>query len=265
MLQPITANAGAWVLDEGKFKIIPSYNFYYSDEYFDSSGSSQNSKKFIKNELALNFEYGLNQTTTIGLTPFFTALNAPRSHNSNRNQALSSFEIYTRHKLGEHDGFVFSIEPKLKLPGLYEADSTPNMGSRTVDLEIAFNVGKNHNFYSLGGFSDVRVAYGNYIDKFLLHDANPYIKADFTIAVEFLPTWLIMPKLYTNFSMHDAPTNMGAGNIVNPKNYTLIKPELNLVKRIGNDASIQLGYYQDIYGENTGKGHGFSGSLWLDF
>jgi hypothetical protein len=261
------SQAGAWLVDEGKSKTISEVSYYSANKFIDSDGSKSAIPSFTKLEISNLIEYGYSSNLTLGAKPFFSYVDDKSSQHQAPN--ISVIELFSRHKLFEKNKQISSLENKLILPGFYnEQKNSINTNALPTknddaDFELSFNLGSSLLLNNTPSFYNFSIGFGNNVKNFFEADANPYLKTELTFGYEFLPNWLIMPKILGNFSLYSQ--NNAQIYTINQKNYSLIKPQIGIVKKLTKELSIEVSCFHDLWGENTSMGNGGLISIWKDF
>lgn len=268
------ANSAAWTQEKGESQLILNSSYYFSNNNFDNNGNSLPSDSFYKIELNPFYEYGLTEDITIGGSTFIQKAQKKTNAEKQKQTKLTSLELFIRKKLHSTDSTVFSIQPMIKLPGLYDENDQPSFGKKQITTEIRFLAGKGLTYklpsIPLIGkflkfseepqnhFLNLEVAF-----RHNLREGADEFRIDPTIGIRTNDKTLYLLQAFTTIGI--GPAGTSAIQSGNPLDYDSLKIQWSVVKKLNKRTSIQLAAFRDVWGKNTGEGSGSLISLWYNF
>lgn len=138
--------AGAWTAKQNAFYEKLAFNYYYSHETFNATGSrggTPNNGKFTDYNLSNYFEYGLfDNLTAINSLTYKWIENTDNSTRATA-KGLGDVDLGLRYKLldSEKAGIV-STQLLVKIPGPYGARDPLPLGNGQYDTEIKLLYGR---------------------------------------------------------------------------------------------------------------------------
>ena len=241
------AHAGAWLQEKGHGLWMAQATYFTSEEFFDAEGALVPQPRFSKLEFQPYGEYGLTDKITIGGTAYLHQVSQSGDHNP----GLADPEVFARMRLWHNARHVLSIQPLVKLPGLYRDGGVPRGGSRSLDAELALLYGRNLSVLSDHDYTDTRIGY-----RWRSRGLAPQWRADFAAGFYLGEHWLIVPGLHAVLTP-DADENR-AFSENGEQDYNLYKAELTGAYLIDDRRWIQLSLFDHIGGINAGAGRGLS-------
>lgn len=248
------AHAGAWTQPEGQGQYIQNIVFYSTGEAFDGAGHRAQDAGFRKLELNPYLEYGVTDRWTVGLSAFLHYLEQDAAAGGvAANIGLGETEVFARYRLYEHQGFVLSAQPLLKLPSHYR-DRAPVAGRTQWDGEAAL----------FGGYGFSAMGQHHYLDTKLawrarsgaLHDQ---FRASLAFGMGITDSLQLLPELYWTGR---AQGGNAAFSVSGQNDYELLKGQLSLVWHLDERYAVQFGAFRHIAGEDTGAGGGVFTAFW---
>lgn len=254
LLLPSPAFAGAWVQDAGAWQVITTASHYSTKERFDNNGNRVSQPRYSKYEINPYIEYGMWDHTTIGANLFLQ-----RAESSGQtNYGIGDTEFFARTRLWHNDKAVISIQPMIKLPGIYENRNTPKIGSDKMDVGASLIGGYSFDAIGMNHFSEIELGYRNRFGA----PENQTI-ANFTLGSHVAQDWMVLAQSLNTFR---AGYNAGAAYTQSSgDDYTLNKLQLSAVYKLNEQISLQGGGYHVLDGKNTGTGQGAIFALWTRF
>jgi hypothetical protein len=249
-----SANPGAWVQDKGAWQLITTASYYSTSERFDNQGNSVAQPRYTKYEINPYIEYGLWDHTTVGANLFLQQAN----NSARSNLGISDAEFFARTRLWSDAHSVISVQPMIKLPGLYERRNQPKIGGDHMDVGLALIGGHSFNAFGFSNFAELelgqRARFGD--------PKNQYI-ANASIGSNVAQDWKIIAQ---SFNTIRAGSNAGAAFTQSSgDDYTLNKLQLSAVYKVNEQVSLQGGGYHVLDGKNTGSGEGLIFAVWTKF
>lgn len=261
--------ASAWLQKEGSGQSILTASYYNSGSFIDKEGNKTDTKPFTKWEVNPFFEYGVTDDITVGLSPSFQALAQKQDSSIKYNSNFAYSDFLLRAKLLQGDSYVFSLQPLIKIPGFYDDEQRPFMGKKQVDLELRLLAGYGFKldipvriikvpYPGQSQFVNFEFAYRKH-----LGDTHDELRFDSTLGFRFDRQILLMAQVFSIFSLDPL---MDGGNLQNDSSgFSMVKAQASVVGQITEDKSLQLGFYNDLWGRNAGRGAGVILALWYNF
>lgn len=245
------AHAGAWPQPIDHLQIIVPYTLTRATEEYDAHGKTARRNRYIKNEWAPYFEYGLTgHTTLVGQLTFISDhtswLGKPVVSRS-----LSEIKIGARFALGEWQETYISLQPQIIRHG--SPNQSDPFASRRGDIdgELAVTLGRHFKWLGLDGFTD------NLLGLDIRPANRPSaLRANLTLGVDFNPRTKLMLKSesYAAFSKGSAASQIQSNKL-----------GLSLVRRMDKAVSFEVGGMASLSGRNTIKERSVRFALWYDF
>ncbi len=251
-----TSFAGAWTAKQNAFYEKLSFNYYYSHEFFSSSGSrggAPNNGKFTDYDISNYFEYGLLDNLTAINSLTYKWLNNDTDQSLSKGHGLGDVDLGLRYKLLDSEKIgIVSTQLLVKIPGTYDKNDPLPLGNGQVDTEIRFLYGR-----SLYPWIP---AYGNVEIGYRWRDGEP--SDEFRYLIEFGVD--ITKELYSRIKL-DGTLSLDNGNHLdsggNPtttNNFDLGKLDIAVGYKLTPAWGAEVSYRPDIYGQNTAAGANYS-------
>jgi hypothetical protein len=250
---PVLSLAAAWTSPEGETNIFNSFTYYETAHFLDQDGKSIPQAKFLQYTYNPYIEYGLENDLTLGASPLFEY----QTEKGDQSSAFYGSDIFFRKKLYEDGAQVFSLQPQITIPGLYNGSALPQIGAKVFANELRLLHGYGFAALDQNHFTDLEIAYNK------RYGANDQVEFDATLGLRFTEDLLLLNQIFSTFSTQAVKTNRIA--ITGSNDYNLVKMQFSLVKEIFPDVSVQAGLSRNIWGENTGGGGSMIFSLWYKF
>lgn len=259
-LVPLISKAAALPETTGHWFIAPQVNYYTTDQYWNKSGSSKPLSKygpFIKKEISIYAEYGLNSKNTI---TFKTALDELQQNNPmngvQKSGGFTEFNVGLIHNIYIKGPYALSVYGQILLPnGQNPAEHVPLVGYGRAGIESGILFGG----YFNEAFFDTGLGYRAYFG----YPSNQ-IRAYATTGINLTPSWQGLLSVYGDFG-----TNSGAsfksGNVILQPYYQLVQVSLSMRYRMVPGLSIVPNITMPVWGRNTGQGYSVGMSLWANF
>ena len=271
LLLPTLSYSAAWTQAVGSGQVIVNGSYYVSDHSYDQRGKLSLANLYVKKEINPYIEYGLTDDVTLGGSFFLQRAEQQQSGVDYSQMAFSSAEFFVRKKLWENDSWVFSVQPWIKLPGLYEESDFPSFGKKQIDTEIRFLLGKSIHWslpikhFNWGEWGNAEYHFMN-MEVAVRHHGEvgkEEVRVDPTLGIRLRGDIMLLAQGFATFGVGPAGSQLiQTGNAVN---YDVIKIQLSGVKEITEKTSLQLGVFQEVWGRNIGGGAGGLLSLWYRF
>lgn len=255
LLPALPAHAGGWVQEKGDTLFINQLTYFTSNHYYDRSGNTQKEPSFSKLEYQPYLEYGLDEAYTIGGDAYLQRA----WQNGSNNTGIADPEIFLRARLYHDNNQVFSLQPLVKLPSLYEDNSrTPRGGSRSTDTELSLLYGRNLHWLSDRDYLDTRLGY-----RVRNRGLNNQTKADLAIGLSPAANWQVIPAL--RYVRADSLGNSATFTENGEMDYDLLKAELGVAYQLTPKDWVQLTVFDHLAGRQTGSGDGVTVAYGVHF
>jgi hypothetical protein len=243
--------AGAWIQPKGKGLNILTTDYYLSDKFRNSRGVLEDGSNYKKLTLSNFLEYGASKRLTLGF--YFSSIWV-RSDFISPTSALDGRKIFARYEIYSAGSAVVSVEGAANFlgPGA-RVDVPPKNSSLNTSESIQYGTSGTLKALSGHWFFDSSIGI---IQR---HGAGTLLQliAQGGLKLKNDKLWFFLQD-YNTFS---------ARNIASPSgvNYNLVTIVPSILYWVTNKTSLQLGYRDDIYGQNVGVGHAVFLSLWHKF
>lgn len=248
------ANPGAWVMPEGKGQVITNASYYVSKHRFNNNGDKVAQPTYSKWELNPYLEYGMWDHTTIGANMFLQRAN----DSANSNYGVGDVEVFARSRLWHNDRAVISLQPLLKIPGIYENKRSPKIGSEHMDIGLSVLGGMNFETFGFKQYGELEVGARNRFGK----PENQYI-VNATLGTNLTDDVQVLLQTFNTLRATDPSV---ATFTQSPNDdYDLSKAQLSAVYTYNERISLQAGGFYHLAGTNVGNGAGALFSVWTRF
>ncbi len=245
------AYAGAWTQQTGKWLTISNFSYYSTNKYFDNSGKQKPLASYKKFEINPYIEYGLRDDVTVGANLFFQQASQYNGviGTDNNNIGIGDSEFFTRFRLWQKDGAVFSIEPMVKLPSLESSSEQPQIGSRNFDTGLTFSAGYGFKKWDLDHFINLDAGYRHRFGM-----PSDQLKINATAGLSVSKNTMLLTQVFNTArlaSHNNAIFTQSSGD-----DYDLTKLQISAIYKIDDKLSLQAGAFSNIAGKNSGGGDG---------
>ncbi len=253
--------AGAWTQPEGVCYEKFSFNYYYGDHMFDSSGDrirTPNNGRFKDRNLTNYFEIGISDRVTAITSLTYKWLHNDYTGGNFAAQGLGDIDLGARVKLLEGNWGIMSSQLLVKIPGLYGSTDSLPLGNGQWDLETRLLYGRS--------FWPLMPGYGNVEAGYRWRAGAP--SNEFRYLAEFGMD--ITKALYGRAKLDgilsaNNGSNMGSGgNPTATNNFDLGKFDLAVGYKITPSWGIECSYTREIYGKNTSAGSTFTLAVFIN-
>ncbi len=279
---PKVVHAAAWLQKKGNTQYISQFSYYYSDHSFNDNGDSSPTNALAKLENNRYIEYGFDDNLTLGTAFRFSYLDADDgaiydqfvtgdAQMSDFSHASLNIDLFYRQQVYDKNGFVLAFQPLLALPELlYYSNDYYTIGQHNYALEMRGLLGysfrmdeaetpadKEHlptPFARQWHFINSEFAYRR-LGKFR-PDVQDEIKFDTTLGLRLADDWLLLTQNFTTLGAEKLDRIAEIGNS---------KFQLSAVYRHSDGRALQLSFFEDVWGRNSGKGKGFVIGIWSGF
>ena len=246
LLFPQIALAGAWLQPQGKGLAVAQITYFTGDEFFNIDGELEPQSRFSKFELQPYIEYGLTKHITIGGSAFLHRV----QQSGDANDGIADPELFARTPVWQNATNIISIQPLIKLPGIYRERGNPRGGSRSFDAEISVLYGRNYPLLDARDYIDTRLGY-----RVRTRGHAPIWVADVTYGIHVNETWQLLPALRMR---HADSASAGNFSENGEQDARLIKAELAIGYRLDDTRTALMTIAEHIAGTSVGAGRSIS-------
>jgi hypothetical protein len=249
---PSPAWAGAWTLPAGQGQVIVSGLASQANESFDGSRNTTGTPRYSKIELEGLLEYGLSDALTLMAAPGFQHIDIAAPTDAART-GFGYSELGARYRFLHGDGWVFSGQSLLRIPGTNQSANPAAVGYTNPELDMRALFGHDFNAFGVPGFVDLQVA-----QRFRFGDPPDEFRFDATFGLRPGPRWLLLAQSFNVISE-------GAGSGVLFPAYDYEKLQLSAVYSLTPALALQLGAFTTYSGRNALQENGLVAGLWYKF
>lgn len=250
----VAAQAGAWTQEKGNAQVIVTGLYSSADRFYDTNGRSQSQSTYRKFEINPYMEYGLTERITLGAN-----LSLQRaSQGTQSNWGIGDSEFFARYRVAKINGFVFSLQPLVKLPSPESSDERPALGGRHPDAEMGVSVGRGFELFGQQHFANLDAGY-----RHRFGSPNDQWKLAATAGFSLNPQWMLLPQFFMTRRV-DAPAG-AAFTQSSGDDYNQHKLQFSVVYRLDERWSLQAGAFTELKGRNIGDANGAIVSVWQNF
>ncbi|XXK27737.1 transporter [Arenicellales bacterium nBUS_45] len=249
ILAPPGANAAAWLAETGGKHHYNALHYYQTSSFNDENGVSSATDLYHKYESINLFEYGLNDSLTLGAK--YGYIYASQT-GIGTNKGLTDPELLARFGIWKNSKNIFSVQPSIKIP-LGNANKDRPFSTGHYDAEIRLLWGSSFP-KTRQSFLNIETAY-----KIRGGEDPDEIKIDAAGGIHLSSKTMALVQLFSTASVgHEVL----AITTRNPSDFYTQKLELSLVHKVKKNLSIQMGIYGEVFSENSARGNGAFISLW---
>lgn len=248
---PREALGGAWTLDAGtgQIGIIGLLGTSYLG--FDGSRDLVSVPRYNKFELDGLIEYGATDWLTLMAMPQLQHIDIGPPIEAQRT-GLGYTDVGGRAKLYDGNGWVFSLQATLRLPGTAQTSNPAAIGYTDVQEDVRGLAGYNFSIGGLPAYVDIEVA-----QRFRGEGAPDEFHADFTLGIRTAPRWTLLAQSFSVVS--EGSGNWGYAS------YDYHKLQLSALYALTPATSLQLGGYTTYMGRNALEENGVIFGAWYRF
>jgi protein XagA len=248
---PSTASAGAWTLPEGTGIWITTLTTTTATNYFNGSGLAS-TPRYDKAELQALFEYGLTDRLTAIFDPGLQHVDIAAPISAERT-GLGYTEFGGRYRFLQGDGWVFSGQATLRIPGTFDTSNSAAIGYTDVEADFRALLGHSFVLGTMPAFTDLQVA-----ERVRTAGAPSEFRVDGTFGVQVLPRWLLLAQSFNVISE-------GSGDPIYGGSYDYFKAQLSAVYALTPTWSVQGGAVTTYAGRNALQENGLIFGVWHQF
>lgn len=250
---PSAALAGAWTLPQDTGQLLATFTASTATQELNGASGLTSTPRYSKAELSALVEYGLTDKLTVILNPGLQYVDIAPPTNASRG-GFGYTEFGARYQLWQYDGWVFSGQATLRLPGTDETGNPAAVGYTDVEADFRALVGHTFKLGSMPAFTDVEVA-----ERARTEGAPSEFRVDGTFGVLVLPQWLVLAQSFNVMS------EGGGTNTIFGGSYEYYKAQLSLVYEVTPTLSLQGGGFTTYAGRNALQENGMIFGVWYKF
>jgi len=253
--------AGAWTAKQNAFYEKLAFNYYYSHETFNSTGSrngTPNNGKFTDYNLSNYFEYGLLDNLTVINSLTYKWIENRDDSTRATARGLGDVDLGLRYKLLDSDKIgIVSTQLLVKLPGGYGKNDPLPLGNGQYDTELKLLYGRS--LYPLiPGYGNVEIGY-----RWRAQDPSDEVRYLIEFGVDVTKSIYTRAKLDGTLSVDNGKKTDGSGNPTTTNNFDLGKLDLTLGYKAAPNWGVEASYVPALYGQNTAAGATYSLALYF--
>lgn len=253
--------AGAWTARKGAYYDKLAYNYYYSHETFNSTGSrgaTPNNGRFTDNNLSNYFEYGLLDNLTVINSLSYKWLENEDNTLRTKGYGLGDVDLGVRYKLLDSDkAGIVSSQLLVKIPGGYDTTDALPLGNGQYDTELRLLYGRSL-YPLLPGYGNVEIGY-----RWRAEAPSDEIRFLVECGVDISKDFYTRAKLDGTVSVNNGKKLDTNGNPTSSNNFDLGKLDLTVGYKAAPDWGVEASYVPALYGQNTAAGATYSLALYL--
>lgn len=253
--------AGAWTARQGAYYDKLAFNYYYSHETFNKTGTrsgTPNNGAFTDYNLSNYFEYGLFNSLTVINSIAYKWLENEDTANRTTGTGVGDVDLGLRYKLLDSDKVgIVSTQLLVKIPGAYDQKDSLPLGNGQYDTELRLLYGRS--LYPLiPGYGNVEIGY-----RWRAEDPSDEIRYLVELGVDVSKDLYTRAKLDGTLSVDNGKKRDGTGNPTTTNNFDLGKLDLTLGYKAAPNWGVEASYVPSLYGQNTAAGATYSVALYF--
>ena len=211
--------AGAWTQSKGGLYDRVSFNYYYADDEFTSSGradfpSNGNFKDF---HVSNYIEYGLTDRLTLINSLFYKTIRKEDDQVKQHTSGLGDVDVAAKYKIAEGPWGIVSGQALVKIPGPYDEDISLPLGNKQWDVEARLLYGKSL-YPHIPGYVNFEIAY-----RVRFGDPSDELRYLAEFGMDFTKRFYGRVKLDGIYSMNNGEDFDNSGNPTITNNFNLGK------------------------------------------
>jgi hypothetical protein len=244
--------AGAWTAKQHAYYEKLAFNYYYSHESFNATGSrvsAANNEKFTDYNISNYFEYGLLDNLTLINSLAYKWLENDNNTTNSKGYGLGDVDLGVRYKLLDSDRLgIISSQLLVKIPGPYGKNDSLPLGNGQFDTEIRLQYGRSL-YQWLPGYANVEIGY-----RLRTEDPSDEIRYLVEFGVDVTKQIYTRAKLDGILSIDNGKKLDTSGNPTATNNFDLGKLDLTVGYKAAPNWGVEASYVPSIYGQNTAAG-----------
>jgi hypothetical protein len=237
LIAPTVAFAGAWTLPDGTSQILATVTGSTSTSAFNGSGDLTSIPRYNKLYADALYEYGLTDDLTVMLQSGLQHIDIASPINAART-GLDYTDFGARYRFWQNDGWVFSGQALLEIPGTANTSNPAAVGYTDVEADFRLLLGKSFMIGAMPAFIDLEVAQRQRGDG-----APNEFHADGTFGLQVAPQWQILAQSFNVISEGSGSPVFGS--------YDYYKFQLSAVYSLTPTWALQGGGFTTYAGRNA--------------
>lgn len=250
LIAPSAATAGAWTLPQDAGQIIAAVAPSTATSAF-ADGGLTSIPRYNKLDADVLAEYGLTNQLTLMLQSGLQHIDIGAPVDAART-GLDYTDFGARYQFLQANGWVFSGQAVLEIPGTSDRSNPAAIGYTDVEADFRALVGKSFMLGNMPAFVDLELAQRQRGDG-----APNEFRADGALGIQVLPRWLMLAQSFNVMSE-------GAGNAIFGS-YEYYKFQLSAVYALTPTWSLQGGGFTTYAGRNSLQENGLIFGVWHRF
>lgn len=250
-----TSFAGAWTAPKYGFYEKLAFNFYYSNDTFDKTGSrvdTANNGKFSDYNISNYFEFGLTDELTVINSLTYKWLEDDNDLRRTKGYGLGDVDLGVRYKLMDNTIGVVSSQALVKIPGPYDRNDPLPLGNGQFDGELRLLYGRT--LYPLiPAYGNVEIGY-----RWRAGDPSDEFRYLVEFGVDVTKSLYGRLKLDGIYSIDNGNKFADDGNPTTTNNFDLGKLEVTAGYKIAPAWGVEFTVTPSLYGQNTAAGTNFA-------
>jgi len=253
--------AGAWTAKQHAFYEKLAFNYYYSHETFNQTGSrgaTPNNGTFSDYNISNYFEYGLFDNLTLINSLAYKWLENEDNSLRSRGYGLGDVDLGLRYKLLDSDRIgIVSSQLLVKIPGPYDRKDPLPLGNGQYDTEVKLLYGRSL-YPWIPGYGNLEIGY-----RWRAEDPSDEIRYLIEFGVDITKDLYTRAKLDGTLSVDNGKKRDGNGNPTATNNFDLGKLDLTVGYKVAPNWGLEASYVPSIYGQNTAAGATYTLALYF--
>lgn len=261
ILFPTLSVAGAWPQLPGKSYAAFYYYMYSVSKGTKSDGSVvpfQNNGHFLSHGVGLYYEYGVSKKwTAVAIIPYGVNWWTD-DFNKSFNHGFTDLEAGARYLIAESP-VAFSVQILAGFPQLYSINKDPVLGYGQQNFHLSTLVGLGYDMLGIRSWLDMEGGY-----KVFLGSVSNQLRYKIVNGMHLSHLWIAILQLEGTETFSEGSFRIGT----NPNlfsGYDVLKGSLSAVYAFTYTTRLQVGYFKEILGKNSGYGDGIMASIWYQF
>ncbi len=247
-------------LGKGRIKIIPAYNYYVANGYWDKQSNYlpyANGGRFVSHYFNVSGGIGLSRDLDfLANIPFVGQIDNDKAANKiSSNWGLGDATVGLSYYLSHFDDSKhLSVTGSFIIP-LYQNSIAPFIGFQKVGGELKLGFAGSTNSWYRNPYYDLEIGVRQFFDQY----GPTQVFTNITGGIPLSETFKISGTISgLNSVSADPAINFNQNNLFANKQFNFVRITANAGYTINGNVAIWGNIFRDVYGTNTGKGSGFS-------
>lgn len=252
-----SAHAGAWTAKRGSMYNKLTYNYYSTDQNFDSAGDKvdfPNGGSFTNGNLNYYLEYGITDSLTFSSSVYYQRLKYEQDDASDmKTSGVADIDLALKYNLYSSHRHIVSVQGLVKIPETYDKHDSPPLGSGQYDYEVRLMYGASL-WPEIPGYCNFEIGY-----RFRAEEPADELKylLEFGTKIYGDSYWRV--KLDGAIGMGNADSTVDElGNQSTAYDASYGKVDLALGYKFTERWSVEAGYVKEAFGESANAGQTYS-------